>query len=45
MNIIKSIYIREEHYRWIVENDINLSKFVQEAIEEEIRTLEGEKKK
>lgn len=35
--IIKSISIKEEHEQFIVDTNLNLSRFVQKKIDEEIR--------
>lgn len=40
--ITKAITIRDEHQEWISEHSINLSRFVQRHIDEEIKNSGGE---
>lgn len=37
--IHKTISIKDEHAQWVTEKTINLSRFVQSAIDEEIKSL------
>ena len=35
--VYKSITIKEEHEKWVRDNSINLSRYIQKKIDEEIR--------